>query len=137
MKNRYLQKIFLLLFFLSIYSCENSVESNYDKYYGEWIWQKTEGGIFPRIIKPEEGVTVIISFDIFGNYRVIRNDTLKLIAQYSIAKTDHDFDKVTFSNIITNSNGYIDTIQYAKISENLLEIWDGAIDGFFSTYIKR
>ena len=134
----YFKKILILQFFLLFASCsiDNADERSFNKYNGTWLWLRTEGGLFPRVILPEAGQTLKISFDSFGFFRIIRNDSLKVIARYKIEEAENDHDKIYYYNIISNNYEFNTVYSYSKIHLDTLGIWDGAFDGFFSFYKK-
>ncbi len=128
--------IFLFLFLLVSCTEENLTESLFSQYNGTWLWLKTEGGLFPRVFTPENGVTIKVVFDNLNNFKIYRNDSLKVLANYKIEKSEYDRDKITYSNITTYNYHYTTVADYAKIYSDTLEIWDGSFDGYFSFYKK-
>ncbi len=136
---KYFKIILRSLLLLSFTNCseENPIESNSNKYIGNWIWQKTVGGIFPRVITPESGVTIKIGFNNNDKYELYWNDTLKVKSEYVIEEREDDWDIITFSNMETYYYYSDDKLNYGEITSDTLLIWDGEIDGFFSTYYKQ
>ncbi|MGA9291025.1 MAG: hypothetical protein WBV81_00430 [Ignavibacteriaceae bacterium] len=133
----------VFLFIISLFCCYNFIscsepgptETGSNKYAGSWLWLKTEGGFFTRIIKPKDGISVIISYDNFGKFTEYRNDSLKVIAGYCLGQGEHTQDKITYSNIITSDNFYFDSMpDYPAVQNDTLVLWDGMMDGFFSFY---
>lgn len=94
---------------------ENPTESLTAKYQGSWSWFRTVGGIFPRVITPEEGTTIKINFDSQGVFRKFRNDTLKVIAKYRVDESQHNLDKITYSEVITYDYIFNTEFNYAQI----------------------
>lgn len=137
MKNHYIILLSFLLPFLFITCSENNpVENNFTSYSGTWLWLKTEGGLFPRVTIPEEGMTLKISFDNLNNYKIYRNDSLKVSANYEIEEVENDWDKISYSNITTYNFNFNTDKELSIIHSDTLEIWDGMIDGYFSLYKK-
>jgi hypothetical protein len=134
MKLNYILKILFPLFFLTGCLNENPVENNFNKYNGTWLWLKTVGGFAPRIFEPEDGITIKIGYDGFNFFKVLRNDSLKVIAHYKIEEADHNLDKISYSNIRTYGYRFDVQMEFAQIKSDTLEMWDGVIDGYFSFY---
>jgi hypothetical protein len=130
-------KLFYLLFVFVFITCsdENPVENDFNIYNGTWLWLKTQGGLFPRVIVPEEGVTTEIHFN-NGNFKICRNDSVKVNAIYKIENYDTIWDKISYSNIMTDNYNFKSGPDLAAIYSDTLAIWDGMIDGFFSIYKK-
>lgn len=137
MNKNFLQKLIILSFVMVAFSCENSTEIQRDKLIGEWSWKKTEGGFFGQTIEPLEGVSIVICFESTGIYKIFRNDTLKLIANYKIGKGFENYDKISYSNIKTIDYKYHQEYDYVTISDKTLILWDGSDDGYFSSYLKK
>jgi len=137
MKNNY-KKMLLFLFvcFFTGCSVNNPVENNYGKYYGTWLWLKTEGGFFPRITTPDSGTTIKICFDNFNTFELVRNDSLKVTAHYNIEVKDSYWDKISYSSIKTFDFIFDTSAVYTQVHSDSLTIWNGASDGFFSFYKK-
>lgn len=127
---------FLFLFLFITCSEENPIGNNFNSYSGNWLWLKTEGGFFPRVITPEDGMTLKISFDNLNNYKIYRNDSLKVVANYKIEEVENDWDKLSYSNIITYDYNFNTDTDFVEIHSDTLQIWDGMIDGYFSFYKK-
>ena len=137
MKNIY--KIILYFLFLLLFntcSKDNPAGSNSTLYSGTWLWLKTVGGIFPRVITPENGMSLKVSFDNLNNYKIYRNDSLKVSANYKIEEDEYDWDKISYSNIVTYDYNFNTDTDFAEIHSDTLQIWDGMIDGYFSFYKK-
>ncbi len=135
MKNNY-KKIFSFLIICVFTSCsiDNPVEYNIGKYYGTWLWLQTEGGFFPRIITPNPGTSVKISFKYLNTFQLIRNDSLKVTANYSLEINKNNWDKISYYNLKTFDYSFDTNAVYTQIHSYSLTIWDGAFDGFFSFY---
>ena len=133
----YLIRIVSLLFILPFAGCsENSpTENNFSSYYGTWLWLKTEGGFAPRVFTPKDGTTIKLYFDSFNNFRIYRNDSLKVTANYKIENSKFG-DKISYSNTAVNNYTFYPDTGYGRIYSDTLRVWDGAIDGFFSFYKK-
>jgi hypothetical protein len=130
--------VFIVIFFLLV-GCnvdKNPISIYSGKYEGKWCWIKTEGGLFPKVMTPEEGVTIIIQYNNKNIFRIFRNDSLKVIAHYTIEKADYGRDRISYDNIVTYDYYFNRDTEYAKIYSDTLDIWDGDLDGFFSWYIK-
>ncbi len=127
----------LLLLILSFTGCsENSpTENNFSSYQGTWLWLKTVGGFAPRVITPKEGTTLLLNFDNFNEFRIYRNDFLKVIAKYRIENSKYG-DKISYANAETYNFNFSTDPGYGTISSDTLSISDGYIDGYFSFYKK-
>ena len=125
---------FLFLFLLNACSDENPIVSNSNLYNGDWLWLKSVGGLFPRVVTPKEGMTLQIKIDKQNNYRIYRNDSLKVSANYKIEEVENDWDKLSYSNIITYDYNFNTETDFVKIISDTLKVWDGMIDGYFSFY---
>ena len=136
MKNFY--KILLLLLSLLLITCsdDNSVNNTRSPYNGKWLWLKTVGELFPRVITPNEGTTIKINYDELYTFKLYRNDSLKVEANYKIEESENDWDKISYSNISTNNYNFYSNPEYAEINTDTLLIWDGVIDGYFRFYKK-
>ena len=116
MNNNYIKILcFLFLFLFNTCSEENPIGSNSNLYNGTWLWQKTVGGLFPRVITPEDGMTLKISFDNLNNYRIYRNASLKVSANYKIEEIENDWDKLTYSNIKTYDYNFSKNTDFVEI----------------------
>lgn len=135
--NQYL-RIILLFCFVVIISCseENYLESSSIKYHGTWLWFRTVGGIFPKVFTPEEGTTIKVNFNKQGIFKIFRNDSLKVIANYKVEALEHNRDKISYFNVVTNNFYFNSRTDYVQIKKDTLEIWDGMFDGYFSFYKK-
>jgi hypothetical protein len=142
---RMYMKIYHFLFIIIIFSLlsvrcnlnKNPISGYSNKYEGKWHWIRTVGGIFPRVITPEEGAITIIQYDNKNTFRLFRNDTLKVMAKYTIEQKDRDRDKISYSNIVTYDYNFYQDTEYLKVYGDTLDIWDGMIDGYFSLYLKE
>jgi len=130
--------IILLLSFSVFINCseESPTENSYRQYNGTWLWLRTVGGTAPRVFTPPEGVTIKISYNELGIFRKLRNDSIKVMANYSIEVSQYDRDKISYSNITTYDFHFDSSSEYAQLRTDTLEIWDGVIDGYFSFYKK-
>jgi len=137
MNKNFLQKLIIILIVLVSFSCENSTEVKSEKFIGEWSWKKTDGGIMGKTIEPQEGTSIVISFESNGVYKIFRNDTLKLIANYKISKGIDNTERISYSNIKTIDFKFHQEYDFATISGDTLVLWDGSDDGFYSYYIKK
>jgi hypothetical protein len=138
MKTRKSDPIIILLIIIWLFtSCsENSpTENNFSSYYGTWLWLKTEGGFSPRVFTPKEGTTLKLYFDSFNNFRIYRNDSIKVAANYRIQNSQYG-DKISYSNVTSYNYTFYQDTGFGRIYSDTLYIWDGAIDGFFSFYKK-
>jgi hypothetical protein len=112
-------------------------ENSNTKYNGTWLWFQTVGGIFPRVMKPENGTMLKISYDRQGKFKIYRNDSLKVIAGYYIGQVEHNQEKISYYDVVTVNNFYFDAEpDYPALLTDTLVLWDGAYDGFFSFYKK-
>ena len=137
---RYFFLPFMIVLIFSIIRCDldkNPISSYSSKYEGKWRWIKTVGGFAPIVITPDEGTTVIIKYDNKNTFKLFRNDTLKVSAKYNIEQTDYYRDKILYLNIVTYDYHFNRDYEYVYLSGDTLDIWDGAMDGFFSWYIKE
>lgn len=130
---------FTLIFIISFsLSCENGTEPEayYSQYYGNWEWIKTSGGFGGGTRYPEEGTSVIITFDNSYRFRLYRNNTLRVYANYHITPDSIYGDKIDYSNIETYDYLFYSDLGYAQFVDGNLRIWDGMIDGFYYHYSK-
>jgi hypothetical protein len=130
--------IVILLCFYFFISCSEAgpIENNFNKYNGTWLWFQTVGGLFPRVFRPHDGETIKISYNMPDKFKIYRNDSLKVIASYLIEQTEHNRDKISYYNVITDDFYFSSEPDYAALRTDTLELWDGMIDGFFSFYKK-
>ena len=133
---KYIYKIIFPYFFLVGCLNESPTENNFNKYNGTWIWLKTVGGIGPRVFEPEDGITTKIRYDGYKIFKILRNDTLKVIGHYKIDEAENGYDIILYSDIITYNYRYDVDSEFAQISSDSLVVWDGAFDGYFSFYKK-
>lgn len=135
--NNVLKSLILLFIFLYTGCGTNSpVEDNFVKYRGTWLWIEASGGIMGRVFYPDNGEILKLEFDNFNIFRMIQNDSLKVLANYSIEKNDGIYDKITYSNIVNYNFPLYQTTAYAFVSSDTLVIWDGAYDGYMYSFKK-
>ena len=130
----------IIIVFLFIVRCDidkNPISSYSDKYEGKWRWIQTAGGLFPSVSTPKDGLILIIQYDKENKFRIFKNDTIKVIADYTYEKADSLRDKISYKNIVTYDFYFNRNYEYAYLHGDTLEIWDGMFDGYFSWYIKE
>ena len=135
--NLFILIITAFLLFMNCTTDKNLVSSELNQYIGTWRWINTTGGLFPRVIVPEDGENVIIQFDSKNAFRLFRSDTLKVSAQYSLEKAEHTFDKISYSNTVTYGYNFNRSAEYVHAHGDTLDVWDGMIDGYLSLYVKE
>ncbi|MFW9929229.1 MAG: hypothetical protein ACFFD1_07550 [Candidatus Thorarchaeota archaeon] len=81
-------------------------------------------------------MSIKISFDQHKTFRLFRNDSLKVIAQFSVKEAKYGRDKIVYSDVATYDFNFNAESCYFQINADTLEIWDGMIDGYFSFYKK-
>ncbi len=129
-----------LLFILLFIHCEvdkSPVSSTLNPYAGTWRWVKTVGGLFPRVITPDEGTTVKINYDYNHSFRLFRNDSLKVMARYEILSAEDYGDQIKYSDIKIYNYQFFQNFEYAQIDTDTLMTWDGMCDGFYSYFIRE
>jgi hypothetical protein len=132
-------KIALFFFILSLLagcSDNNPTESIFNKYSGSWQLFKISGGFTGSTHFIGKETTIIINYSTFSAFRLTRNDTLRVFANYRIAKSEYSNDIITYSNVITYSYDFYPKLVYAQIYSDTLIISDGYADGY-SYYYKR
>jgi len=117
-------------------SDNDSLQSDYFKYKGTWLWLKTEGGFIGEVTTPEEGTSVKINFDEFGRYRLFRNDSIKVSANFKIQKTEDGYDRISYFDVTSFNFHFAAESNYAKRTNDTLTLWDGMADGYFSFFKK-
>jgi len=139
MKSYFLQIILILSFFI-LTDCDpdkNPVAGEPSQYAGTWRWIKTVGGIFPRVITPEEGSSLKLYFSDGHTFKIFRNDSMKVVAHYKIESEDSAWDKISYSQIETYDFHFSGDTEYAYIYSDTLQIWDGMDDGFYGFFVKE
>ena len=137
MKANYL-KILFNLCLLIIVGCsgDNPTENSYSNYNGTWQLFKITGGFTGSTYIPGKGNITKLSFGNYYTFKLYRNDTLKVIANYKIDKLAHSYNKISYSNIISYKYDFYPTVCYAQISSDTLITTDGYADGYTSYYRK-
>jgi hypothetical protein len=137
MKSGYLPVI-VSLFSIILMSCSDndSTQSDYYKYKGTWLWLKTEGGFIGEVKTPEEGTSLKIILDEFGRYRLFRNDSIKVIANFKIQKTENSYDRISYFDVTSFNYYFTAESNYANRRNDTLMLWDGMDDGYFSFFKK-
>jgi hypothetical protein len=136
---KYFFLLFIFVLFFIIINCsldKNPVSSYFNKYEGKWRWIKTTGWFATSL--PEEGHPMIIQFDHKNNFKLFRNDTLKVNAKYEIERMeDYNGDRILYTNIVTYDYKFNREYEYPYLHGDTLELWDGMDDGNTRIYIKE
>jgi hypothetical protein len=81
---------------------------------------------------------MIIQFDHKNNFKLFRNDTLKVNAKYEIERMeDYNGDRILYTNIVTYDYKFNREYEYPYLHGDTLELWDGMDDGNTRIYIKE
>ena len=128
--------LFIIIFAASItYNCSesNPTESAFGKYQGSWVWTKTVGGFFPRVILPNMGHRIVRSY-LANTFVLTENSDFKMTANIKIQNSEFGDEKVTYSNIKTYDYYFDDRPEYISVKSDTMVVWDGMIDGFYSFF---
>jgi hypothetical protein len=128
--------IFFVLFLVAGCSDNNPTESIFSKYSGSWQLFKISGGFSGSTHIIGRETTIIINYGTFSAFRLTRNDTLRVFANFRIAKSEYGNDIITYSNVITYNYDFYPKLIYAQIYSDTLIISDGYADGYSYFYKK-
>lgn len=117
-------------------TCNHSINSEFSPYAGTWRWVKTTGGFAGQTTTPGDKLTIEIKEDNAHTFTLFRNDSLKVLADYTIESANNGYDKISYSHIIVYDDTFELNTEYIQIQSDSLIFWDGQMDGYFRFFVR-